>query len=217
MIYFFREFDEPPPPYLADFELKNSGIDPVVSYIERDVPSSFNPQRNVFNNVPPNGSLLENASPLIPISSRFRMFLVLSGVIYLLWGLLAVALEFTIILYTFTAYFRGIIIGSTISATAITLIIFAQKKSESFVNLIRLLNLIGVVCIIGCFLSVIDITGTHECIEKAIRVNCNIKVSYILKLALLSDLAIATGHTYLNFVVIRDARKKYSLMATARN
>ncbi|CAF3616819.1 unnamed protein product [Rotaria sordida] len=167
-----------PPPYASYSQQSINNTDHTVSSEQRNGQVLLNSQKNVL--IIPAHHLLTRTRILTTITLKLQVFFILSGITYLLWSALAIGLEISILLYSYSIYYRGIFSGFIMLGTSI----------------------------IGVILSIVDVTVSQKCANRMSSNLCDTQIGHRLKVIILIELCIATIHTGINLAIVRHIQKK---------
>ncbi|CAF3379167.1 unnamed protein product [Rotaria sp. Silwood1] len=142
-----------------------------------------------------------------PITSNLRVFFMISGLLYLIWGVLVIGLEIGIIVYSYWRYYTGFWTGSFFIAGGITMLIVACRPSYAMTHLIRLFGLCLFLSILGLILSIVYVATLNQCSSTYYWYYCYSSTGRNLKIALLIFFIITSIHTIINMIVASNARK----------
>ncbi|CAF1370801.1 unnamed protein product [Adineta steineri] len=158
----------------------------------------------------PTRRLTESKQVLITITAKLQRFFVISGIIYLLWGMSLISVETAIIMYNISAFYRGLFIGILVLATGINLLVVANTIFYSINYLMRLLYVTLAFALFGIGMCVIDLVSSDPCNDhKDDRTSlCDTKTATKLKLILLAQSMIVTIYTGIIIKFAKRIRKK---------
>ncbi|CAF0810718.1 unnamed protein product [Rotaria sordida] len=195
-----------PPPYASYSQQSINNTDHTVSSEQRNGQVLLNSQKNVL--IIPAHHLLTRTRILTTITLKLQVFFILSGITYLLWSALAIGLEISILLYSYSIYYRGIFSGFIMLGTSISMLIIACRVSYSMAYVVRLLFFVVIFCIVGVILSIVDVTVSQKCANRMSSNLCDTQIGHRLKVIILIELCIATIHTGINLAIVRHIQKK---------
>ncbi|CAF2814732.1 unnamed protein product [Rotaria sp. Silwood2] len=154
---------------------------------------------------------------LIPtsITSSLRVFFVISGILYLIWGVLVVGFEIGIIYYSYWRYYTGFWTGCFFISGGISMLVVACKTSYVMAHLIRLFAICLFLGILGLILSIVNVARYKSCDSVYYWQYCNNSTGHHLKIAILVFIIIALIHTIINIVVTSNARKSTTSACTS--
>lgn len=150
-----------------------------------------------------------------PITADVRNFLLVSGILYLIWGILAVGLEIGIITYSYRTYYRGFWMGLFIFISGITMLVAACQANYALLRLVRSFTVALVFCILGLIFSIVDYVFASRCDSYVYWYNCDLKKASDLKIVILVVSVLATIHTIVNMVIVSNMHKKSALQAAS--
>ena len=150
-----------------------------------------------------------------PITADVRNFLLISGIFYLIWGILAVGLEIGIISYSYRTYYRGFWMGLFIFISSITMLVAACQANYALQRLVRSFTVALVFCILGLIFSIVDYAFANRCDYYDYWYSCDSKKASDLKIVILVVSVVATIHTIVNMVIIGNMHKKSALQAAS--
>ncbi|CAF2393067.1 unnamed protein product [Rotaria sp. Silwood2] len=209
-----------PPSYETDVCQSYPGAPPCAQYSQQSISNTdytvssaqhnghvlLHPQKSVLA-VSPRHALATTVI-LTKITLKLKVFFIFSGIAYLLWGTLAIALEISILLYSYATYYRGIYSGLAMLSISISMLIIACRVSDSMISMVRLLYFVVVFCTIAVMLAIADVTLLKKCINHISEDLCDAPIAYKLKMIILIELCIATIYTGINLAIVRYVQKK---------
>ena len=145
---------------------------------------------------------------LTPITPSLRAFLMISGMLYLLWGILAIGLEVGLIINAYTTYYRGFWAGGFLIGGGISMLVAACKVSYPLIQLTRVFIMGLCFCMVAVVLSVINITASSRCEWSSFLYFCDSTLATNLKIVILVVFVVSVIHTIINMVVVNNARKR---------
>lgn len=149
-----------------------------------------------------------------PITSSLRTFLIISGIIYLLSGILAFGLEVGIISSSYWRYYTGFWTGGYLLGGGISLLIAASRPSYVMSYLIRMSTVALILSILAVILSIVNVTTASRCDSGYYFLWCDTKLALDLKITVLTLYIITTIHTIVNMIMISNAQKTASSATT---
>ncbi|CAF1368542.1 unnamed protein product [Adineta steineri] len=145
----------------------------------------------------------------IPIESNTRAFLIISGIFYMIWGIMALGLEIGIIINSYSIYYRSIWAGGCLVSGGIIMLIIACKTSHVMTYLIRTFIIILVLCVLALILSIVNISDPSQCNPDSYWYNyCDRLLATNLNIVMLVLFVIANIHSIINMVVIGKVQKR---------
>ncbi|CAF1374786.1 unnamed protein product [Adineta steineri] len=145
----------------------------------------------------------------IPIESNTRAFLIISGIFYMIWGIMALGLEIGTIINFYSTYYRGIWAGGCLIGGGIGMLIIACKTSHVMTYLIRTFIIILVLCVLALILSIVNISVSYQCNPDSYWYNyCDRLLATNLKIVILVLFVIANIHSIINMFVIGKVQKR---------
>ncbi|CAF1485284.1 unnamed protein product [Rotaria magnacalcarata] len=213
----YGPMNQPPPPPPAGFGYPpNNAPPPYTQYPQQ--PSSYPVPGGAYNGsiptyqqqrvtVVPTYRPFWNNLVLTPITPGIKAFLVISGILYLIWGILAIGFEIGIIRYSYWRYYTGLWAGAFLVGGGISMLIAACKPSFVMANLIRMFITCLMFCILGLILSIVYVSRSTRCDSIYFWYYCDYSITAHLKVAMLALFITATIHTIVNIIVINNARK----------
>jgi hypothetical protein len=143
---------------------------------------------------------------LTPITPSLKAFMVISGIIYLLWSVLAFGLEIGLIANGSVTYYRGLWAGAFILGGAISMLIAACRQSYNMAHLIGMFAVALVFCILGLILSIVNYAASSGC-TYSFYYYCDSQLALNLKIVILVVFLFATIHTIVNMIIVGNAQK----------
>jgi hypothetical protein len=140
------------------------------------------------------------------ITPGLRAFLIISGILYLIWGILAIGLEIGLIINLSSTYYRGFWGGGVLIGGGISMLVAACRSSYIMMHLVRLFIVSLVFCILGFILSVVNYTSSSYCSFSWLY--CDSRTELNIKGVLLGLFLIATIHTIVNLVIASNTHKR---------
>jgi hypothetical protein len=131
-----------------------------------------------------------NVMPTL-ITPGLRTFLIISGILFLVWGILGV----------------GFIGGGYLVGAGISMLVAACRPSYIMVHLIRMLSVALALCILGLILSIVNYTTSYRC-GTYIYYSCDGEIAMQIKAVLIVLFIISTIHTIVSLVVTSNAHKR---------
>ncbi|CAF4250039.1 unnamed protein product, partial [Adineta steineri] len=131
---------------------------------------------------------LWNIIQLTPIKSNIKAFLIISGIFYMIWGIIAFGLEIGIITSAYLTYYRGIWAGVFLIGGGISMMI---------------------ICIFALLSSILNIYGLSRCNPDPHWYNyCDRLLATNLKIVILVLFVIANIHSIINMFVTGKVQKR---------
>ena len=151
-----------------------------------------------------------NNSVSTPITPDVRKFLVFSGILYLIWGILAVGLEIGIIVNSYVPYYRGFWMGFFVIISGIMMLVAACQANYALQSLVRLFTAALIFCILGVVVSSVNYASSTRCNNRPWThdYSCDTKIASDLKIVILIVSTIATVDTIINIVFIRKTHTR---------
>jgi hypothetical protein len=143
-----------------------------------------------------------------PITPNLRTFFIISGILYLIWGILAMGLEVGIIINAYGTYYRGLWAGGYLLGSGISLLIASCRVSYAMVHLIRMLAVGLFLSILALILSIVSITTSSRCNSIYYWYSCDITLVNNLTIVILILFIVAIVHTIINIIVASNAQKR---------
>jgi hypothetical protein len=147
-----------------------------------------------------------NVMPTL-ITPSLRTFLIISGILFLVWGILGVGLEIGIIANSYRRFYLGFIGGGYLVGAGISMLVAACRPSYIMVHLIRMLSVALALCILGLILSIVNYTTSYRC-GTYIYYSCDGEIAMQIKAVLIVLFIISTIHTIISIVVTSNAHKR---------
>jgi hypothetical protein len=147
----------------------------------------------------PARTLSSHADGIIVITPKIRAFFIISGIAFLLLGAGAIGLETSIMMYSFSTYYRGVWSGNMMLATSISMLV-AQLLA---------FTMITVLC--GIVLSTIELSTMRPCVDESLTNLCDTPTGKILKLTIVGELNLSlvctmTIYTYAQRIKSKSAK-----------
>jgi len=156
--------------------------------------------------------IVSNRFVTIPITSTFRTYLVISGILYLLYAALTIGLEVGIIINTvYSVYLRGIWGVTLFIIAGIVMLVTACRQSYLPFSLIRLICISFISLTFGLIVSIINVTNLTPC-NYSYRYYCDTSLIYGLTISSLVVYVIAFIHNIISLIVIRNNHTKAMLL-----
>jgi multisubunit Na+/H+ antiporter MnhE subunit len=150
------------------------------------------------------------------VTPSLRNFLLISGLLCLIWGISAIGLEIAILIYSYSTYYRGLWMGGYLIGCGISMLFAACQSSYKFFTLTGMLVVALIFCILGAALSALNYSSSMRCSDSYYIFMCDSVLATDLKLAILALSIVATVHTIINMVIIQSTHNKAVLAATSR-
>jgi hypothetical protein len=143
-----------------------------------------------------------------PLTSNLKLFFAISGIFYLIWGILDIGLEVGIIVNSYySAYYRGLWAGGYLIGGGIVMLVASCRVAYILNHLIRTFIVALVLIILGLILSIINLANSNRC-DLYYWSSCDTQLAINLKIAILAIFIISTIHTIVNIIVTRNALKR---------
>ena len=214
MIYFFRFYQPPPPPYspYPQQPIVSTGyILPGVRYYNQ---TPLYPQQNVV--------LVSTYVPFwkkgisTTITTKLRAFLIISGLISLIWSLVVLSLEIVIIIETYWTLYRTIWAGSFLLSGSVCMLIAACHRSYPLGSLTKIFAFVLFFCIFGLVSSAVSYKTSVKCSSLfSNKYSCDNEIVSASKITILSVFAVANVHTLINILVLNNEYKKTLVTSAA--
>ena len=149
------------------------------------------------------------------LTYNIKTFLVISGIIYFLLGILAYGLEIGIIVNSFWTFYRGFWAGTFLIGTGIVMLIIACRASYPLIYLTRILGVILGISALGLIFSIINYSASTQCFSSSLW-NCDGKLASDLKVAILVIFILAVIHTAINLAVIIKTHRRTLLASNPK-
>ena len=145
---------------------------------------------------------------LTPITPNLRAFFIISGILYMIWGILGIGLEVGLIINAYTTYYRGFWAGGFLIGGGISMLVAACRISYPMIQLTRVFIIGLCFCIVAVILSIINITAIPRCNWSSIWYFCDSTLATNLKIVILVVFVVSVIHTIINMIVVNNARKR---------
>jgi hypothetical protein len=152
------------------------------------------------------------------ITPNLRTFFIISGILCLIWGILAISLEVAIIVNktnSYGIYYRGLWGGGCLLGSGISLLIASCKVSYAMVHLIRLFAIGLFLCILALILSIVSLTTAFRCDYVYDWCTPGVTLGKNLTTAMLILFIVGIVHTIINIIVARNAQKRTATTTAA--
>ncbi len=177
IIYFaFRSLLAPPTYTQYPLPVDNQNHDSTASYQSED--ALVLPARNL----PP------HIDRMTTVTIRVRVFFIICGIIFLILGSAVLGIEISIMMYSFSTYYRGIWSGNMMLTIAISMLVVAGQTSHSIRFTKNLLTFNLVTAILGVLFSVVELTAVQPCADGNPYSTCESTVGKVLKLVMIGVL-----------------------------
>lgn len=161
-----------------------------------------------YGEPPPPYYLFWTHKALAKITPKRRAFLLISGVIYTLWGLAIISLEVAIGSKFHWAYFRSIWTSSFILSGGVSMLSVSCRANYHKNTLIKVFSIALLFCVIAIILSTINYGTTTKCSKSYSREDpCDDESVRNLKLTSLMIIIAASIHAVINILVIDYVHK----------
>jgi hypothetical protein len=140
-----------------------------------------------------------------PITPSLRTLFIVSGILYLIWGVLGIGLEIGVIVYSYHRYYLGFIGGGFLIGAGISMLIAGCRTTYVMVYLVRMLTIVLIFCILGFILSIVNYTSSTRC--TFIFDTCDLVAASQIKAVLVALFVLATIQTIINLVVTSNAHR----------
>ena len=150
---------------------------------------------------------------LTPVTSPLKIFLILSGSLYLVWGILGIGLDVGIVNNSPTfLYYCGFWGGGVFVCGGVSMLVSSSKTHYASFYLLQMLIVTLVFSILGLILSIVTLIQSRQCDSRYYI--CDDSFATNLKIVLLLAFVIPTVHTIANILVIVISRKKTMVKST---
>ena len=144
-----------------------------------------------------------------PITPSLRALFIITGILYLIWGVLGIGLEIGVIVNSSYRYYVGFIGGGFLIGAGISMLIAGCRTSYIMVYLVRMLTVTLVFCILGFILSIVSYTTSTSCFSWSFY-DCDSTVAAQIKATLIAVFVLATIQTIISLVVTSNAHRATS-------
>jgi hypothetical protein len=145
-----------------------------------------------------------------PITSSLRVFLLLSGFIYALWGITTFSFQIVLAVNSYSSYYHGFWIGSFLIIGGIIMMVAGLRSAYPLGHLSRMYVIDLIFCIIGLAFSIANYTMSNRCVSPSVWY-CDDSLESNLKLGLLVIFGVAFIHTIFNmFFISKEQRRTIS-------
>jgi len=142
-----------------------------------------------------------------PITSNLKAFLIISGLLSLLLGILDMSVEIGILLNSYTTYYRGLWAGGFLIGGGICMLVASCRVAYVMAYLIRLFTVTLIFVILGLVLSIINLATSIQCDSYSWYL-CDNRLAINLKIVILILFIISTIQTIVNIIVASNAQKR---------
>ncbi len=140
------------------------------------------------------------------ITHKLRSFLLISGFIYIIWSLAIICLEIAIALQSQWTQYRSMWTSVLLLYVGINMSIISCRIDYPMNHLIRIFTFTLLFGVFEIILSDINLNTSERCYSNDHR--CDNQLVTILKITSFLLTIVATIHTVINLVVIRNEHKK---------
>jgi len=158
--------------------------------------SQYTLQRPVF--LIPVRQTKSNELVHIPITNSLKSFLLLSGFLYCLWGIIIFSIQLGIVVNSYSNYYYGFWTGVFLDIGGIVMMIYGLKLMAPVNRLIRMLIFIALPCLTGFIYTIVNYCMTSPCQSTTSTYLCDDSLFRNLKLSLLIVFSLAAVHTPMN-------------------
>jgi hypothetical protein len=143
----------------------------------------------------------------IPITTSLKVFLLLSGFIYSLWGIVSFSFQIAIVVNSYSTYYHGFWTGAFLIVSGILMMVIGTRSSYPLAKLMQMYAVDLVLCIIGLIFAIVNYTLSNRC--HSMRTwYCDDNLASNLKIGLLIIFIFAIIHTIFNILYISKEQKK---------
>lgn len=158
----------------------------------------------------PARTLSSHADGIIVITPKIRAFFIIGGIVFLLLGAGAIGLETSIMMYSFSTYYRGVWSGNMMLATSISMLVTAGRRCHSIIYTTQLLAFTMITVLCGIVLSTIELSTMRPCVDESLTNLCDTPTGKILKLTIVGELNLSlvctmTIYTYAQRIKSKSA------------
>ncbi len=150
-----------------------------------------------------------------PMTSNLKTFFIISGILYLIWGILSIGLEVGIIIHSYTTYYRGLWTGVFLIGGGISMLIASCRTSYIMSYLLLRFGVVLFFVILGLILSITNLAISIRC-GSSYWFFCDDQVATNLKIGILVLFIVCTIHNIINMTVASNAQKR-AILASASN
>jgi hypothetical protein len=151
-----------------------------------------------------------------PFTYNFKMFLTISGFIYLILGILAFGLEIGIIVNSYWTFYHGLWAGTFLIGIGIAMLVIACRTSYPLLHLTRILGVILGISALGLIFSIMNYSTSIRCFSSLSLCYCDGKLASDLKATILVLFILAVIHTAINFTVIVKTHRRTLLASNPK-
>ncbi len=135
------------------------------------------------------------------------MFLLLSGFIYSLWGILSISFQIAIVVNSYSTYYHGFWTGGFLIVGGILMMVIGFRSSYPLARLMRMYVVDLIFCAIGLAFSITNYAISDHCFSTSTWY-CDDSLASNLKIGLVIIFSLAIIHTAFNIFYISKEQKK---------
>ncbi|CAF1216632.1 unnamed protein product [Rotaria magnacalcarata] len=143
----------------------------------------------------------------VPITKNLRIFLIISGFFYALWGIIEFSLQTAIVVNSYSTYYNGFWTGIFFIVAGILMTIIGFQSSYPILRLVRFYIVNLTLCALAFSFSMINYAISTRCTSRTSRY-CDDNLSSNLKCMLMITFSIGLMHTVVNMIVISKEHKR---------
>lgn len=150
---------------------------------------------------------------LTSVTSPLKIFFIISGCLYLVWGILCIGLDVGIVNNSrMFMYFCGFWGSGFFVSAGVSMLASSSKTHYASFYLLQMLIVTLIFSILGLILSIVVLIKSFQC--DSTYFICDNSYAKNLKVVLLLAFIIPTVHTIANIVVIVISRQKAMVKST---
>ena len=142
------------------------------------------------------------------------MFLIISGFIYSIWGILAFSLQTAIVVNSFSTYYHGFWTGGFLIIGGIVMMIVAFRSYYPLIHLERIYTINLSFCITGLIFSITNYIISTRCTSLS-SFYCDDSLASNLKVTLLVVFIFSLIHTITNMIFISKEHRRTVLRSNS--
>jgi hypothetical protein len=135
------------------------------------------------------------------------MFLLFSGFLYSLWGILAYSFQIAIIVNSYSTYYHGFWTGAFLIFGGIIIMVIGFRSAYPLAQLMRIYMVDLIFCALGLVFSITNYTTSNRC-DSISTWYCDDSLANNLKIGLMIIFSLSTIHTICNMFYISKEQKR---------
>jgi len=150
-------------------------------------------------------SYMRVAPIMTQLTSSLKLYLTISGVLYILLGVLAIGLEIGLIANSSVTYYRGFWAGGFVLGSGISMLIASCQTYYAMARLVVTFVIALILVFIGFILSIINVALYNACGYFSF---CNYGRAQGLKIGILVIFSVLLIQTIVNIIVASSAKRQ---------